>query len=109
MPIGFPAYSEDKKKFPDVEREDLARAVKRAFKDLNWNPSSESKFRIIGHVPFRIYMIFLIFGAKMTVEVKEGAVNVRSEGSFPLEWLDVGQHTDAIQTFMKALKRALKD
>jgi len=45
----------------------------------------------------------------LTVEVKEGAVNVRSEASFPLEWLDLGQHADNIQNFMKALKRALRD
>jgi hypothetical protein len=109
MPIGFPSYAEDKKKFSDVEREDLARAVKRALKDLNWKPSSESKFRIVGHVPFRIFIIFFTFGAKLTVEVKDGAVNVRSEASFPLEWLDLGQHADNIQNFMKALKRALRD
>ena len=109
MAIGFPSYSEKTVKFKGTSRKALARAAFDALDDLGWSPREEDKWFLRASVPFHLYIIFVIFGTKFTVEIEEGKLFLRSEGAIPIEWLDVGQHNDNIKRFLDRFDEFLED
>jgi hypothetical protein len=109
MPIGFPAYTEKTIKYRGSSRKELARAAEDALDELGWNPLKDGKWRIRALVPMGFYIIFLTWGARFTVEIEEERLHLRSEGAFPLEWLDVGQHGENIKRFLDRFEDILDD
>lgn len=109
MPIGFPAYTEKSAKFKGVAREDLARAARDTLDELGWNPRKDGKWALIASVPLGFHIIFICWGAKFTVEIEEGKLFIRSEGSVPIEWLDVGQHSANIKKFLDRFEEILEE
>ncbi len=109
MPFGFPAYTERVESFRGISRKKLFRLAEDALEDLGWRPYEDDKWVLRASVPMRFYVMFLIWGAKFTVEVEDGELFIRSEGSFPLEWMDVGQHSDNIKRFVNRLEDILED
>jgi hypothetical protein len=109
MPIGFPAYSEDTVRFRGSARKVLARAALNALDELGWRPYKDGRDRIRASVPFGFYLIFMTWGAKFIVEIESDELFIRSEGSFPLEWMDIGQHSHNIRRFLERLEYFLQD
>jgi len=109
MPVGFPAYSEDSLRYKGTSRKELARAAEDALDELGWHPRRDGKYRILASVPAGFYLIFLCWGAKFTVDIEEGRLHVRSEGSVPIEWLDVGQHSANIKKFLDQFEDILDE
>ena len=109
MAFGFPSYQEQSKRFRGVTRKALLHAADDALDELGWRPYKDGKWRLRASVPMHFYVIFLIWGAKFTVEVDEEKLFIRSEGAIPLEWMDVGQHSDNIRRFLNRLEDVLED
>jgi hypothetical protein len=109
MPIGFPAYTEKTVKYRGSSRKELARAAEDALDELGWHPVRDGKWCVRASVPVGFYIIFLTWGARFTVEIEEEKLFIRSEGSFPLEWLDVGQHSENIKRFLDRFEDILDD
>jgi hypothetical protein len=104
MPIGFPAYTEKTVKSRGSSRKELARAAEDALDELGWHPVRDGKWLVRASVPVGFYIIFLTWGARFTVEIEEEKLFIRSEGSFPLAWLDVGQHAENIKKFVDRIE-----
>ncbi len=109
MPFGFPAYQEKSARFRGVSRKQLRRAAENALDELNWRPERDGNWFIRASVPAGFYLVFLTFGAKLTVEIEEESLHIRSEGSFPLEWMDIGQHGENINKLLKRVDDILED
>ena len=109
MPFGFPAYTERVERFRGVTRKKLFRLAEDALEELRWGPYEEDDWILRATVPVRFHIIFLFFAAKFTVEVEEEELFIRSEGSFPLEWMDVGQHGENIKRFLNRLEDILEE
>src|ERR1043166_2789659 len=98
MAFGLPAYHEDSIRIRGASRQQLAHAAQEALEELGWKPQRDGKWRFTASVPMRWQIIFLFWPARFTVEAEEERLHLRSEGSFPLEWMDLGQHNDNIKT-----------
>ena len=109
MPIGFPSYTEKSVKFKGASRKDLARAAFDALDDLGWNPREEDRWLLRASVPMHLYIVFLIWGSKFTVEIEEEKLFIRSEGMVTIEWLDFGQHSDNIKKFLDRFEEMLEE
>lgn len=107
MPFGFPAYQERQVRFRDVPRKELCRAALDALDELGWRPDKDGKWFLRASVPVGFYLMFMTWGAKFTVEVEDEELFIRSEGAFPLEWMDVGQHGENIKKFLDRLEDIL--
>jgi hypothetical protein len=57
----------------------------------------------------QFYVVFIIYSARFTVEADDGELFIRSEGSFALEWMDVGQHSSNIHKFLDRFDDVLQD
>jgi hypothetical protein len=108
MAFGFPAYQEKSERFRGVSRRALLRAAEDALVELRWRPRKDGKWTLQAAVPVGFYAIFMTWGAKVTVEVAEERLHIRSEGSFPLEWMDVGQHAENIKKFLQMVDDVLE-
>lgn len=109
MPFGFPAYTERVERFRGIKRKKLLRLAEDALDELRWNPREVDDWVLGASVPAGMYLVFLTFGAKFTVEVEDEELFIRSEGSFPLEWMDLGQHGENIKKFLDRLEDILED
>lgn len=109
MPMGFPAYAERTARFPGVSPKKLVRASCDALDELGWRPRKDGNDFIRASVPRGLYIVFLTWGAKFTVEVEEEELFIRSEGSFPLEWVDLGQHGGNIKKFLDRVEDILEE
>lgn len=109
MAIGFPAHTEKMVKFKGASRKKLARAAFDALDELGWSPREEDKWFLRASVPIHFYIVFLILGSKFTVEIEEEKLFLRSEGSIPIEWLDLGQHSDNLKKFLDRFEDVLED
>ena len=109
MPIGFPAYTAKTVKYRGSSRKELARAAEDALDELEWHPVRDGKWFVRASVPVGFYIIFLTWGARFTVGIEEEKLFIRSEGLFPLEWLDVGQHSENIKRFLDRFEDILDD
>ena len=107
MAFGFPAYHEESVRYRGVQRERLARATRDALDELGWSPRRDGRWRYIASVPMHFYAIFLIWGARFTVEIEDERLLVRSEGSTPIAWMDLGQHHDDVCKFLDRLEDVL--
>src|SRR5438128_11850194 len=109
MPMGFPAYAERSARFPGISRKELLRASLDALDDLGWRPRKDGPDFIRAYVPAGFYMIFMTWGAYLTVEVEEDELFIRSEATTPLAWIDFGQHGANIKKFLARLEDVLED
>jgi len=109
MPFGFPAYQECVERFRGYSRKTLIRAAEDALDDLGWRPFRDGKWALRASVPMGMHLIFMTWGAKFFVEADEEELFVRSEGAFPLEWMDLGQHGENIKKFLDRLEDFLQE
>lgn len=109
MPIGFPAFTEKSVRYKGASRKELARAAEDALDELGWRPRRDGKWFLQASVPAGFYLIFLCWGAKFTVEIEDERLHLRSEGAVPIEWLDVGQHSENIRKFLDRFEEILED
>jgi hypothetical protein len=109
MAFGFPAYHEETARFRGVPRQELRRAAQDALDDLGWGWHREGSWRIVASVPAEFIAVFFTWGAKVTVEVEEEEIRVRSEGTFALAWMDVGQHQANTGKFLRRLDEILEE
>jgi hypothetical protein len=109
MALGFPAYHEQTADFRGVARKELRRAAEEALDDIGWSWHRDGRWRLVASVPAQFLVILFTWGAKLTVEVEEGDVWMRSEGTFALEWLDLGQHQANISKFLRRLEDVLDE
>ena len=109
MPIGFPAYTEKSVEYRGSSRKELARATEDALDELGWHAVRDGKWCVRASVPAGFYIIFLTWGARFTVEIEEEKLFIRSEASFPLAWLDFGQHSENIKRFLDRFEDILED
>jgi hypothetical protein len=109
MPIGFPAYTEKTVKLKGSLRKEILRAAMDSLDELGWHPLKDGKWCIRASVPFHFYLIFMIWGSKFTVEVEDERLFLRSEGLIPIEWLDLGQHSDNIKKFLDRFEDLLDE
>jgi hypothetical protein len=104
MAIGFPAYHEETAGFRNVSREALHRAAEDAIDALGWSWRREGRWRLVASVPPSMLGIIFMWGERLIVEVEEGELRVRSEGSIPLQWLDFGKHRTNINQFLRRVE-----
>jgi hypothetical protein len=110
MPIGFPSYEEETAPFRGVERRKLLRAAEEALDELGWSWYDAGRWRLTASSPAGFFFLFFFtWGERVIVEVHDGEVWVRSEGNFPLAWLDLGQHRANINKFLERLEDVLED
>jgi hypothetical protein len=109
MPIGFPAYQEKSVRFRGRSRTELRHAADVALDELGWRSVKEGKWRYRASVPMGFFVVFLTWGARLTVEVDEEEMFIRSEGAIPIEWLDIGQHGENIKRFLDRVEDVLED
>jgi hypothetical protein len=109
MAFGFPAYTEQTVDFPRVSRKDLSRAAFDALHELGWRPSKDGRDRIRASVPNEFIGIMMTWGAKVLIEIDDGELFVRSEGSIPIAWMDFGQHARNIRRFLDRLEDILEE
>jgi hypothetical protein len=109
MPFGFPAYTEDTVRFRGSSRKSLTRAVLDALDDLGWHPIKDGRDRIRASVPNEFHGIIMTWGAKFIVEIEDEELFIRSEGSIPIAWMDIGQHSHNIRKFLERLEDFLED
>jgi len=109
MPFGFPAYAEKSVRYRGATRKELIRAADDALAELGWQPYPDGKSRLRASVPIGFYIIFLTWGARFLVEVEDERVHLRSEGSLPIEWLDIGQHDHNINRFLDRFEEILDE
>jgi hypothetical protein len=109
MAFGFPAYHEETARFRGVAREELRRAAQEALNDIGWGWNKQGPWRIVASVPAEFHVIFFTWGAKVTVEIDEEQVWVRSEGTFALAWFDLGQHQANTGKFLRRLDEILEE
>src|SRR5262249_27459144 len=109
MAIGFPAYHEETARFRGQDREKLRQAAEEALAEIGWRFRRDGRWRLVANVPMGFYIIFLTWGARLTVEVEKGGLALRSEGVFVLEWLDIGQHKANINKFLDRLEDILDE
>ena len=55
-------------------------------------------------MPPSLLGIIVLWGERVIVEVADGELWVRSEGSFPLQWLDFGKHQTNIHHFLRRVE-----
>jgi hypothetical protein len=109
MPVGFPAYTEDSLRYKGSSRKELAGAVKDTLDELGWQFRHDGRWRIIASVPAGFYLIFLCWGAQFIIDIEDGHLHLRSQGSVPIEWLDVGQHSANIKRFLDRFEEILDE
>jgi hypothetical protein len=109
MAIGFPAYHEETARFRNISREALHRAAEDAIDDLGWTWRREGRWRLVASVPASMMVFIVLWGERLIVEVEDGELWVRSEGSFPLQWLDFGKHQTNIHQFLRRVEEFLED
>jgi hypothetical protein len=109
MAFGFPAYHEETARFRGVAREELRRVAQEALDDIGWGWHKEGRWRLVASVPAEFIAIFFTWGAKLIVEIEEEEVWVRSEGTFVLAWIDIGQHQANTGKFLRRLDEILED
>jgi hypothetical protein len=109
MAIGFPAYHEETARFPNTSPEALHRAAQDAIDALGWTWRREGRWRLVASVPASMMVIIVLWGERLIVEVEDGELWVRSEGSFPLQWLDFGKHQTNIHHFLSRVEDFLED
>jgi hypothetical protein len=109
MAIGFPAYHEETARFRGASRAALRRASEDAFDDIGWTWRQEGRWRLIASVPPSMMVIFVFWGERVIVEVDDGKLWVRSEGSFPLLWLDFGKHQTSIGLILRRVENLLAE
>jgi hypothetical protein len=109
MAIGFPAYHEESVRYPEVPRSKLRRAAEDAIDDIGWTWRRDTKWQIVASVPASMIGIFIMWGERFIVRVLEVELFVRSEGSFPLAWLDFGKHQTNVNLFLRRLEDFLEE
>jgi hypothetical protein len=109
MAIGFPAFHEETAGFRNVSREALHRAAEDAIDALGWTWRREGRWRLVASVPASMMVIIVLWGERLIVEVDDGELWVRSEGSFPLQWLDFGKHQMNTHHFLRRVEDILDD
>jgi hypothetical protein len=109
MAIGFPAYHEESARFRNISREALYRAAEDAIDALGWTWRREGRWRLVASVPASMMVIIVLWGERLIVEVDDGELWVRSEGSLPLQWLDFGKHQTNIHQFLRRVESFLED
>lgn len=109
MSFGFPAYEERVERFKKLSRKKLLHLSEDALVELGWGPHEDGKWSLRASVPPGLHLVIMTWGARFTVDVDEGELFIRSEGSFPLEWLDVGQHSANIKKFLDRIEDILED
>jgi hypothetical protein len=112
MAIGFPAYHEETVRFRGVPRANLRRAAEDAIDDIGWTWRREGRWRFVASVPPSVGLmgILIVFwGERLIVAVGDEELWVRSEGSFPLQWLDFGKHQTNINLFLRRVEDFLDD
>jgi hypothetical protein len=109
MAIGFPAYHEETVRFRNISRQGLHRAAEDAIAALGWTWRREGRWRLVASVPPSMLGIIVLWGERLIVEVEDGGLRVRSEGSFPLQWLDFGKHQTNIHQFLRRVEDYLDD
>jgi len=107
MAIGFPAYHDESVRFRDVPRAKLRRAAEDAIDDIAWTWRRDARWQIVASVPASMVGIFIMWGERLIVRVLEEELFVRSEGSFPLAWLDFGKHQTNVNLFLRRVKEFL--
>ena len=105
MAIGFPAYHEETARFRNVSREALHRAAEDAIDALGWSMASRGPLAAgrVGAAEHAWRSSFM-WGERLIVEVEDGELRVRSEGSIPLQWLDFGKHRTNINQFLRRVE-----
>jgi hypothetical protein len=109
MAIGFPAYHEESVRFRDVPRAKLRRAAEDAIDDIRWTWRRDGKWQIVASVPASMVGIFVMWGERLIVRVLEEELFVRSEGCFPLLWLDFGKHQTNVDLFLRRVEEFLNE
>jgi hypothetical protein len=109
MAIGFPAYHEETARFRNASRKVLHRAAEDAMDALGWTWRREGSGRLVASVPPSMLGIIVLWGERLIVEVEDDRLWVRSEGSFPLQWLDFGKHHTNITQFLRRVEDFLDD
>jgi hypothetical protein len=108
MAFGFPAYSEDSVRFRGASSSRLLRAAEDALEDLGWRPTRTAKWRLQAAVPVSVHVIFVTWGAKFIVDIEDEWLHLRSEGSIPIAWVDLGQHRSNIDRFLNRFEDLLE-
>ncbi|HEV3143350.1 MAG TPA: hypothetical protein VGZ47_05630 [Gemmataceae bacterium] len=101
MWIGFPPSAEDSRQY-DLSTRDLLHAIEDALYDLRWPHFRDDRFRVVANISGQI---FVSYGEKVTIDIeREGWVRVRSECSFPLQWMDWGKNAGNVRQFFARLE-----
>jgi hypothetical protein len=101
MAFGFPAYHEQTARFRNASRDQLHRAAEDAVDALGWTWRREGRWRLVASVPPSMLGIIVLWGQRVIVEADDDELWVRSEGSFPLLWVDFGQHHTNVNQFLR--------
>ena len=109
MPFGFPAYAERTERLKGHSAKALLRAAEDALETLGWHPRREDRCTLRASVPMGMHGIFVTFGARFRVEIEDDTCFIRSEGNFPLEWMDLGQHAENIRRFLDRVEDILEE
>jgi hypothetical protein len=101
MWIGFPPSAEETRRY-DLSPRDILHSVEDALYDLRWPHFRDDRFRVVASISGQM---FVSYGEKVTVEIeREGWLRVRSECSFPLQWMDWGKNASNVRRFLNALE-----
>jgi hypothetical protein len=106
MWFGFPPSAEESRHF-DLSARDMLHAVEDALYDLRWPHFRDDRFRIVANISGQM---FVSYGEKVIIEIeRDGWLRVRSECSFPLQWMDWGKNAGNVRRFLHALEDVLDE
>jgi hypothetical protein len=102
MAFGFPAYAEAVERY-DASGGELLDAVDQALEELGWDadytgPSSLSA---------RVGVNFLSWGERVSINVRDGKVRVRSECSLPTQCFDWGKNRQNVDRLLDCIDKVL--
>ncbi|HLW66856.1 MAG TPA: hypothetical protein VKS79_16195 [Gemmataceae bacterium] len=106
MWIGFPPSAEDNRNY-DLSARDLLHAIEDTLYDLRWPHFRDDRFRVVANISGQI---FISYGEKVTIDIeRDGWIRVRSECSFPLQWMDWGKNASNVRRFLNALEDVIDE
>jgi hypothetical protein len=106
MWIGFPPSAEESRQY-DLAARDLLHAIEDTLYDLRWPHFRDDRFRVVANISGQI---FVSYGEKVTIEIeRDGWIRVRSECSFPLQWMDWGKNSSNVRRFLNALEDVMDE
>ncbi len=103
MAFGFPAYAEAVERYDGCSWSELLDALDDVLEALNWRAAYSGPSSLTAHVPLNYWS----WGERLTIEVSDGIVYVRSECIMPTQCFDWEKNERNVEKFLLRLEEII--